>query len=83
VSQEQQQAEPHADNDRRMLRHWQEWEVTGREIRSVFCVATRIELRPGMPGFDEGALQTLIAEAQAMMSAGDSAMDLLRIVPED
>ena len=76
------QAAAHADNDRRALRHWQEWEVVGREIRSVFCVATAIELRPGMPGFDEGELQKLIAEAQAMMAAGDSAMDVLRIVPE-
>lgn len=78
-----QSAQTHADNDRRALRHWQEWEVTGREIRSVFCVATAIELRPGMPGFDEGELQKLIAEAQSMMAAGDSAMDLLRIVPEE
>jgi hypothetical protein len=76
-------AESHADNDRRALHHWQEWEVVGREIRSVFCVATNIELRPGMPGFDEGQLQELIAEAQAMMSSGESAMDVLRIVPAD
>ena len=80
---QEQQAETHADNDRRALRHWQEWEVVGREIRSVFCVATRIELRPGHPRFDEGELNSLIAEAQAMMAAGESAMDVLRIVPEN
>ncbi|HET7709915.1 MAG TPA: hypothetical protein VFK50_10375 [Sphingomicrobium sp.] len=76
------QSETHADNDRRWLRHWQEWEVTGREIRSVLCVATGIELRPGMPGFDEGELQKLIAEAQAIMRQGENPMDALRIVPE-
>ena len=80
---EQQQAEIHADNDRRGLRHWQEWEVTGREIRSVLCVATRIELRPGHPGFDEGELQKLIEEARAIMTAGTNPIDLLRIVPEE
>jgi hypothetical protein len=79
---QEQQAGIHADNDRRWLRHWQEWEVEGREIKSVLCVATGIELRPGHPGFDEGELNQLIAEAQAIMRQGDSPIDLLRIVPE-
>ena len=72
-----------ADNDSRKLRYWQEWEISGREIRSVLCVATAIELRPGKPGFDEGELQKLIAEAQALMTAGPNPIDVLRIVPED
>ena len=73
----------HADNDRRQLRYWQEWEIAGREIRSVLCVATGIELRPGHPNFDEAELQRLIAEAQAIMTAGSNPVDVLRIVPED
>ena len=76
-------AEQHADNDRRALRHWQEWEVTGREMRSVLCVATGIELRPGHPGFDEAELQRLIEDARAIMTAGPNPIDLLRIVPEE
>jgi hypothetical protein len=77
------QAETHADNDRRCSRYWQEWEVDGREIRSVLCVATGIELRPGQPGFDEGELQQLIDEARAAMAASPNPIDRLRIVPED
>lgn len=81
MSQER-QGERHADNDSRCLRYWQEWEVSGREMRSVLCVATALELRPGMPGFDEGELHKLIAEAQAISKGGDNPIDLLRIVPE-
>ena len=75
-------ADIHADNDSRATRYWQEWEVAGREIRSVLCVGTAIELRPGKPGFDEAELHKLIAEAQEIMRSGDSPIDLLRIVPE-
>jgi len=81
VSQEP-QADTHADNDRRLIRYWQEWEVEGREMRSVLCVATAIELRPGQPGFDEGKLQQLIDEARATMDASPNPIDILRIVPE-
>ena len=77
------QAEAHADNDRRLIRYWQEWEVEGRAMRSVLCVATGLELRPGHPGFDEGKLQQLIDEARATMDASPNPIDLLRIVPED
>lgn len=76
------QADIHADNDSRQTRYWQEWEVSGRELRSVLCVATAIELRPGKPGFDEGELHRLIAEAREVMRAGDNPIDLLRIVPD-
>jgi hypothetical protein len=76
-------AEIHADNDRRARRYWQEWEVEGREMRSVLCVATGIELRPGHPGFDEGELQQLLDEARALMDNSANPIDLLRIVPED
>ena len=76
------QADVHADNDSRQTRYWQEWEVSGRELRSVLCVATAIELRPGSHGFDEGELHRLIAEAQEIMRSGDNPIDLLRIVPE-
>ena len=75
-------AEAHADNDRRKLRYWQEWDVRGREIRPVLVVATSIELRAGHPGFDESEFQSLVAEAQQVMRSGDSPIDLLRIVPE-
>ena len=76
------QADIHADNDSRQTRYWQEWEVSGPEIRSVLCVATAIELRPGRPGFDEVELHKLIEEAQEIMRAGENPFDLLRIVPE-
>ena len=81
MSQER-QAESHADNDSRQTRYWQEWEVAGREIRSVLCVGTAIELCPGKPGFSEAELHKLIAEAQSIMRAGGNPIDLLRIVPE-
>lgn len=79
---EEQAAETHADNDRRKLRYWQEWEVVGREITPVLCVATSIELRPGHPAFDEAEFQSLVAEAQEVMRDGESPIDRLRIVPE-
>jgi hypothetical protein len=82
MSQEQ-QAEVHADNDRRRIRYWQEWEVQGREMRSVLCVATSLELRPGHAGFDEGQLQQLIEEARAVMGRRPNPIDMLRLVPED
>jgi len=76
------QADPHSDNDSRQTRYWQEWEVSGREMRSVLCVGTAIELCPGKPGFSEAELDKLIAEAQSVMRARANPVDLVRIVPD-
>jgi hypothetical protein len=71
-----------ADNDRRAVRCWEEWEIVGDERRIVLCVETTLELRPGCAGFDPGELEGLIAEAREIMRASASAIDSIRIVPE-
>jgi hypothetical protein len=72
----------HADNDRRTLRSWHEWEFTDGERRTVLCVETALEMRSGEPGFDADQLSILIQEAIEMMRASPSPIDALRIVPE-
>lgn len=81
MSQDRHQA-AHADNDRRGLRYWHEWQIEGRERRIILCVATNLELRPGHHGFDAGQLDALVSEATEMMHASPSPIDSIRIVPE-
>ena len=76
------QQRAHADNDRRALRSWHEWEFTDGERRTVLCVETALEMRSGEPGFDADQLSILIQEAIEMMRASPSPIDALRIVPE-
>lgn len=76
------QAADHADNDRRALRCWQEWEIAGGERRIVLCVETDLEMRPGHPGFDPDRLSVLIDEASDLMRTSASPIDSIRIVPE-
>ena len=73
---------PHADNDRRALRSWHEWEFNDGERRTILCVETGLEMRSGEPGFDADQLAMLIQEAIEMMRASPSPIDVLRIVPE-
>lgn len=70
-----------ADNDRCVLQSWHEWEVDDGERRIILCVETRLELRPGHPGFDPVQLETLITDATDMMRTSASPIDALRIVP--
>jgi hypothetical protein len=70
-----------ADNDRCVLQSWHEWEVAGGERRTVLCVQTALELRPGHPGFDPAQLEILIHDATDMMRTSASPIDALRIVP--
>lgn len=72
----------HADNDRRGLRNWHEWEFDGRERRIILCVATSLELRPGHAGFDAVRLEKLVSEATDMMRSSSSPIDSIRIVPD-
>ena len=76
------QQRAHADNDRRALRSWHEWELKDGERRTVLCVETGLEMRSGEPGFDAVQLSMLIQEAMEMMRASPSPIDALRIVPE-
>jgi hypothetical protein len=72
----------HADNDRRSLRSWHEWEFIDGERRTFLCVETALEMRSGEPGFDGDELERLIHEAMEMMRASPSPIDAVRIVPE-
>jgi len=72
----------HADNDRRTLRSWHEWEFSDGERRTILCVETGLEMRSGEPGFDPNQLSLLIDEATRMMRASASPIDGIRIVPE-
>jgi hypothetical protein len=76
------QQRAHADNDRRTLRSWHEWEFKDGERRTILCVETGLEMRSGEPGFDADQLSMLIQEAIEMMRASPSPIDALRIVPE-
>jgi hypothetical protein len=76
------QRRAHADNDRRALRSWHEWEFKDGERRTILCVETGLEMRSGEPGFDPEQLSMLIPEAIEMMRASPSPIDALRIVPE-
>jgi hypothetical protein len=70
-----------ADNDRREMRCWHEWEIEGHQKRIVLCVETELEMRPGEPGFDPPALEALVLKANDMMRSCPSPIDSLRIVP--
>ena len=72
----------HADNDRRALRSWHEWEFKDGERRTVLCIETALEMRSGEPGFDAEQLSLLVHEAMEMMRASPSTIDAVRIVPE-
>ena len=72
----------HADNDRRALRSWHEWELRDGERRTILCVETGLEMRSGEAGFDPAQLSLLIDEANRMMRASASPIDGIRIVPE-
>lgn len=71
-----------ADDDRRVLRTWHEWEFKDGQRRTVLCVETALEMRSGEPGFDADQLSLLIHEAMEMMRASPSPIDAVRIVPE-
>ena len=71
-----------ADNDRRALRSWHEWEFKDGQRRTILCVETPLEMRSGEAGFDADALATLIQEAMEMMRNSPSPIDAVRIVPE-
>jgi hypothetical protein len=76
--------DPHpisADNGRQGLRCWHEWQIEGHQKRIVLCVETELELRPGEPGFDPLALETLVLEANQIMRSSPSPIDSIRIVP--
>jgi hypothetical protein len=72
----------HADNDRRALRSWHEWEFKDGERRTILCIETALEMRSGEPGFDSDQLSMLIHEAMEMMRSSPSPIDGVRIVPE-
>jgi hypothetical protein len=76
------QQQARADNDRRALRSWHEWEFRNGERRTVLCVETALEMRSGEPGFDADQLSLLIDEAMEMMRKSPSPIDAVRIVPE-
>jgi hypothetical protein len=71
-----------ADNDRRALRSWHEWEFKDGERRTILCIETGLEMRSGEAGFDSHQLSLLIDEAMEMMRASPSPIDAVRIVPE-
>ena len=71
-----------ADNDRRALRSWHEWEFKDGQSRTILCVETPLEMRSGEAGFDADALAILIQEAMEMMRNSPSPIDAVRIVPE-
>ena len=70
-----------ADNDRRELRCWHEWELEGHQKHIVLCVETGLEMRPGEPGFDPLALEAVVLEANEMVRSSPSPIDSIRIVP--
>lgn len=70
-----------ADNDRRGLRCWHEWQIEGHQKRIVLCVETELEMRPGEPGFDPQALDALVFQANEIMRSCPSPIDSVRIVP--
>lgn len=72
----------HADNDRRALRSWHEWEFKDGERRTNLCVETGLGMRAGEPGFDPSQLPLLIEESTRMMRASANPIDGMRIVPE-
>ena len=76
------QQRAYADNDRRALRSWHEWEFKDGQRRTVLCVETALEMRSGEPGFDGDQLSLLIQDAMDMMRASPSPIDAVRIVPE-
>ena len=70
-----------ADNDIRKLRCWHEWEIDGHQKRIILCVETDLEMRPGEPGFDPPALESLVLEANEISRSSCSPIDAIRIVP--
>ena len=76
------QQRAHADNDRRALRSWHEWEFKDGERRTILCVETGLEMRSGEPGFDADQLSMLVQEAMEMMRTSPSPIDALRILSE-
>lgn len=70
-----------ADNDRRQLHSWHEWQIEGHQKRIVLCVETALEMRPGEPGFDPQALDALVFQANEIMRSCPSPIDSVRIVP--
>jgi hypothetical protein len=75
------QREASANDDRRLLQSWHEWEVADGRRRIILCVETGLELRPGHPGFDPVQLDALMADATHMMRTSASPIDAIRIVP--
>ena len=71
-----------ADDDRRALRSWHEWEFRDGQRRTVLCIETALEMRSGEAGFDPDDLALLMHEAMEMMRTSPSPIDTVRIVPE-
>jgi len=65
-----------------ILRCWHEWEFDGSDRRTILCLETTLELRPGAEGFDPILLDELIAEATDLMRASVSPINSIRIVPQ-
>lgn len=72
---------PAADNDRRVLRCWHEWQIDGRDRQIILCVETDLELCPERKGFDRQQLDDLIDHATHLMRASSAPVDAIRIVP--
>lgn len=72
---------PAADNDRRVLRYWHEWQIDGRDRQIILCVETDLELCPDRQGFDRQRLDDLIDHATQLMRASSAPIDAIRIVP--
>ena len=77
-----QELPPRADNDRRSLESWHEWEISGRERRIILCVGTNLEMRAGYPGYDSRKLDALVDEAIRLMRSSPNPIDAIRIVPQ-
>lgn len=75
------QREASANDDRRLLQSWHEWEVADGRRRIILCVETGLELRPGYSGFDPVKLEALMGDASNMMRTSASPIDAFRIVP--
>jgi hypothetical protein len=69
------------NNDRGVLRCWQEWQIEGRHRRIVLCVETALELRPGHAGFNREHLDDLIEHAGELMHGSNTPIDAIRIIP--
>ena len=68
-------------DDPNIIRSWHEWLIDGRERQVVLVIETNLELQPGEPGFDAGAIERLIDEATLRMRASPSPIDRICVRP--